>query len=93
MIFFLNGFQNLHQPPFSQVAGGAAAEIDGVHRVPGGKGSRLRQVGAEGVRVVAHAALVPGQGVEVAVDAFLLAEGNVDVQPQGLDGGFHGDLL
>jgi hypothetical protein len=37
-------------------------------------------MGAQGIRVVVHPALGPGQGVEVAVGADALAEGYVEIK-------------
>ena len=68
----------------AEVAGGAAAEVDGVHPVAGGQGAGLLDVGAHGVQIAVHQAVVlAGQGVEITVLAFALAEGNVDINAQG----------
>ena len=93
LVFFQNELQNFHQPLFPQIAGGAAAEVDGVHQMAGGKGGGLRQMGTEGIGVFVHAAFTAGQGVEVAIGAFVFAEGNMDIEPQGLPGGFHDAFL
>ena len=92
-IAFQNGFQDFDQPFFPQIAGGSAAEINGVHQIPGGKGGHFRQMDLEGVYVIVHPGLRPRQGVEVAVCAFFCTEGNVDVQPQRLFVRFHDGFL
>ena len=68
-----DGFQNLPQTPRPQAGGGAG----------------LRQLEAEGGDVAVHLVLRPRQGVEVAVDALAFAEGDVDIQSQGLVLLFH----
>ena len=69
-------------PFFPVKAGGAAAEIDGVHLIPLGKGCRLLDMGQQGLLIVVHPVLPPRQGVEVAVVALAAAEGDVDVNTQ-----------
>ena len=83
------GFEDLPQPLLPQIGRGAAAQVHAVHGVGGGPLGDLRQLAAEGGDVAVHPVLGPGQGVEVAVDALALAEGDVDIQAQGLDGLFH----
>ena len=68
----------------AEVAGGAAAEVDGVHPVAGSQGAGLLDVGADSVQIAVHQGVVlAGHGVEVAVGALTLAEGHVDVNTQG----------
>ena len=55
--------------------------------VGGGLGSDLLQMAHQGGGVSVHFLLAVGQGVKIAVAAFLPAEGDVDVQPQRLRGG------
>ena len=86
MVPLFDDLQDFAQPLFPQIAGGAAAEIHGVHRVGGRQGGRLRQMDAEGVGISVHAALAAGQGVKIAVNAFSFTEGNMDIQPQGPKG-------
>ena len=82
LIALFNGFQDPAQPFFSQIAGGAAAEINRVHGVGCGKGRGFGQVGAEGVGIGVHAVLRAGQRVKIAVNAFGFAERDMDIQPQ-----------
>ena len=90
-----HGFQQVRQPLLPQIAGGAAAEIHGVHRVGGRQGGRLRQVGGTAGRhllqmaqqrggVGVHFLLAVGQGVEITVGALAFAEGDVQIQTQCL---------
>ena len=44
-----------------------------------GQGSRLPQMGQQGLLIVVHPALTPGQGVKITVVALAAAEWNVDV--------------
>ena len=69
----------------------AAAEIHRIHPIRGGQasGRALLQVAAQGGHVAIHLPLRPGQGVKVAVNALALAEGDMDVNAQGLGGLFH----
>ena len=75
----VEGGQQLLQPLGSVKAGGAAAEVDAVHRDALGQGSRLPQMGQQGLLIVVHPALTPGQGVKITVVALAAAEWNVDV--------------
>ena len=80
---FAEGAEELGETAAAQIAGGAAAEVDGIDAVGGGAGSDLLHVAEEGSGVIVHLRLAVGQGVEVAVGALLAAEGDMDVQPQG----------
>ena len=91
--FFQNQLQNFGQSVRSQIAGGAAAEENGVHLMPSGKGRGFSQVCTEGGCIVIHAGLSLRERIEIAVDAFLFAEGDVDVQPQCGFLSFHGKYL
>ena len=88
-VFLLNELQEPGQPLLPQAAGGAAAKVDGVHRVAGDKGCRLRQMGAEGRGIVVHAVLPARQRVEITVRALLPAEWNMNIQAQGPESRFH----
>ena len=81
------------QALLSQPGGGAAAEVDGVHLMGGGVGGDLRQLAAQDGDIAVHLPLAVGQGVEVAVDALALAEGDMDIQPKGLVLFFHSGHL
>ena len=74
-----HGFQYFLQPLHPQVGGGAAAKVHRVHRVGPAPGGQLLQLPDQGGHVPVHGSLRPRQGVEVAVDAFAFAEGDVDV--------------
>ena len=68
----------------AEVAGGAAAEVDGIHPVAGGQGAGLLDVGADGVQIAVHQGVIlAGHGVEVAVIALAPAEGHMDIDAQG----------
>ena len=47
-----------------------------------GQGSRLPQMGQQGLLIVVHPALTPGQGVKITVVALAAAEGDVDIKAQ-----------
>ena len=79
---FFYGGEELPQALFPVKTGGAAAEIDGVHQIALGLGSRLLQMGQQGLLIGVHAGFPLRQGVKVAVVAFALTEGNVDVKAQ-----------
>ena len=78
----LNGRQQLPQPLVPVKAGGAAAEVDGVHGNPLGQGRGLRQMGQQRLLVVIHPVLPAGQGVKVTVVALAAAEGYMNVNAQ-----------
>ena len=62
-------------------AGGAAAEVDGVHLIAGGQGTGLLDVGADGIQIAVHQLVIlAGQRVEVAILALTPAEGHMNVQ-------------
>ena len=84
MIALFHGFQQLYQPFFPQIAGGAAAEVHRIHRVGGAPGRHLLQMADQGGGIGVHLLLAVGQGVEVAVGALALAEGDVEIQAQCL---------
>ena len=80
----LNQGENLPQAFFPIVGGSAAAKVDGIRHPalhPGAKGA---QVGQQRPLVAVHLLLLTGQGVEVTVVAFALAEGNVDIDAKGV---------
>ena len=81
LIIFLHRRQQGQQAFFSEQAGGAAAEIHGIHRAVGGAG-RLLQVGQQGVLIGVHLLLPARQRVKITVRAFRAAEGNVQIKPQ-----------
>src|SRR5699024_732278 len=72
----------------AEEAGRAAAEVDRIHLVAHGSLGRLPDMGQHRLEVEVHGLPVhaAAQGVEVAVFAFAPAEGNMDVNPQGLPG-------
>ena len=79
----LHGFQQGNKPLVAQIAGGAAAEIDGVHPVVLHLGGHLGDVPGQGRGIGVHLLLAMGQGVKIAIGALGLAEGNVQIQAQG----------
>ena len=79
----LHGFQQGNKPLVAQIAGGAAAEIDGVHPVVLHLGGHLGDVPGQGRGIGVHLFLAMGQGVKIAIGALGLAEGNVQIQAQG----------
>ena len=84
MIALFHRFQQLRQPLLPQIAGGSAAEIHRVHRLPGAAGRHLLQMADEGGGIGVHLLLAVGQGVEIAIGTLALAEGDMQVQAQCL---------
>ena len=85
-----DGVQNGGKPRRAEIAGGTAAEIDGVYPVAGGKGAGFPNMGADGLQVaVCQRLAFLRQGVEVAVAAFAAAEGNMHINAQGNFTGLH----
>ena len=74
--------QNLPQAFFPVVRGGAAAEVDGVHRPALQQREKGLDVGQQSPLVAVHQLLLAGQGVEVAVVALAFAEGDVDIDTE-----------
>ena len=77
-----HGFEHLPQPLLPVKAGGAAAEVYSVHLPAPGEGRGLLHMGEQRLLVVVHPALLPRQGVEVAVVALAAAEGDMDIKAQ-----------
>lgn len=74
--------QKFTDAPFSIQAGSAAPKIDGVHQIAPGLRGSLFNVGEQGLLVGVHALLPVRQGIEVAVIALALAEGDMNVEAQ-----------
>ena len=79
-----DGGQNSGHALCTEKAGGAAAEIDGVHPVAGGQGAGLPDVIANGIQIaVMELGVQLCHGVKVAVMALTATKGNMDVDPKG----------
>ena len=83
---FRNGLQDLLKQSHIEHARRAAAHVDGLRPAPllPIKDALLRELAAQGVRVICLIALPPGKGREVAVKALLAAERDVDVEAPSL---------
>ena len=81
-VALFHGFQKGSEPRCPQIRGGAAAKIHRVHRHAAAAGCHLFQVAGEGGAVSVHVGFAACQGVEVAVGALLLAEGDVEIETQ-----------
>ena len=68
----------------AEVAGGAAAEIDGVYLIPRSQAPRLPDMGADGIQIAVHQIIVlAGQGIEITILALALAERNMHINTKG----------
>ena len=84
MIALFHGFQQLCQPLFPQIAGGAAAEIHRVRRVGGAARRHLLQMADQGGGIGVHLFLAVRQGVKIAIGALTFAKRDMEVQSQRL---------
>ena len=87
--------EDADEPLVAEEAGGAAAEVDGVHLIAHHPLGALADVGEHRLEVEVHGLAVhaAAQGVEVTVFALAPAEGHVDIDAQRPPEILHGILL